>query len=421
MARTPTGFDHEIARIIREQDVEVAYQPITDAVTGQVVAFEALTRGPEGSLRSPLQLFAAARAAGRAGELDWVCRALAFRQFLDAKLPPSVSLFVNVGRDSLITPCPEHLLETVWEAERKLRVFVDIEGSAIDRYPREVLETVRHARAARWGVALNDLEVRSSALALLPAIEPDVIRLSHLAQSLGLHHARVAMYAALAEAETTGASILMDHIDDENAKDSAVGRGARYLQGHGLGAPGGLPRSLPVPRSPLRLLQTPASAASPFELASQGGTALAMPVCMERLAGLITDFAGVVDASLQPMFVAVIVPDLPAPPAGQALARAVVDKAALHLTFGRDVSMFSDWAMRNADLPDGHPLLQEVCFLALSPQQALLLAFRHRGEGRVAPTSKWDVVVTQSAVTCRDVARSLLAVADTLEGGVLTR
>ncbi len=38
-----------------------AFPPIVDLDTGGVVAFEALTRGPEGPLRSPAAVFAQAR------------------------------------------------------------------------------------------------------------------------------------------------------------------------------------------------------------------------------------------------------------------------------------------------------------------------------------------------------------------------
>src|SRR5258708_2677735 len=83
----------------------------------------------------PGRLLGAARGAGRVGELDWICGAAAFSDRMAAQLPSSISLFVNVEPDSLVEPCPDDLLETIWEAETKLRVFIDITGRALARYP----------------------------------------------------------------------------------------------------------------------------------------------------------------------------------------------------------------------------------------------------------------------------------------------
>ena len=137
-----------VDQIIDGRVVHIEYQPVYDSARRQIVAFEALSRGPEGPLRSPVDLFAAAQAVGRLGELDWVCRAAAFRDLLDAKLPSSISLFVNVEADSLIEPCPPDLLDTVLEAEQLLRVVIEVNGRSIARHPVQFLVTARRARAA---------------------------------------------------------------------------------------------------------------------------------------------------------------------------------------------------------------------------------------------------------------------------------
>lgn len=58
--------------------VRSVFQPIMEFDSGRVVAYEALARGPVGPLHTPDALFAAARAAGRLGELDEACRRAAF-------------------------------------------------------------------------------------------------------------------------------------------------------------------------------------------------------------------------------------------------------------------------------------------------------------------------------------------------------
>src|SRR5689334_15445096 len=53
--RPRAGRTTLVDRIIDERSVHVEFQAIHDADSGQVVAFEALSRGPEGPLRSPLE------------------------------------------------------------------------------------------------------------------------------------------------------------------------------------------------------------------------------------------------------------------------------------------------------------------------------------------------------------------------------
>ncbi|MDF2444445.1 MAG: hypothetical protein JWR01_2648, partial [Subtercola sp.] len=43
---TETGTVAEVRRIIREGDLHTVFQPIVDLETREVVAFEALSRGP---------------------------------------------------------------------------------------------------------------------------------------------------------------------------------------------------------------------------------------------------------------------------------------------------------------------------------------------------------------------------------------
>ena len=76
-------------RIIDGRAVRAVFQPLIDLASGDVVGFEALARGPAGSmLESPGALFEAAYGIGRVAELDWVCRAAAFQAAARAEPRP---------------------------------------------------------------------------------------------------------------------------------------------------------------------------------------------------------------------------------------------------------------------------------------------------------------------------------------------
>ena len=87
--------------------VHSLYQPVVHLQTRTIIGYEALARGPEGTdLYTPDALFAAARARGTLGELDWACRIAAFDGAVKAHLPSTLELFVNVEAAALNAPPP---------------------------------------------------------------------------------------------------------------------------------------------------------------------------------------------------------------------------------------------------------------------------------------------------------------------------
>jgi EAL domain-containing protein (putative c-di-GMP-specific phosphodiesterase class I) len=391
-----------------------------DRSRNQVVGFEALARGPQGPLRSPAQLFKAARRRGRLGELDWVCRATAFRAMLNADLPRSLSLFVNVEADSLIEACPDDLLPTIVEAESRLRVFIDIAGPTLTRYPSQVLETVRRARAAGWGVALDDLEFSPAGVAMLPTIEPDVIKLDQHTLSGGLVHAGSPVLAALAEKERTNASLLVKRVESEAEATIAQAYGLRYLQGRLLGREGPLPKSVPVPNAPLPIVHQDLADGpkSPYEVLTQHGGRPSTDINQASLDSLIRAGAVEVCSTDRPQVVASISPTgTVTPPETLHMFRILLERSPLIIVLGPDVSEWNDWRVRASDVPAGHPLGSECCFATLSPTGALAIA-GHRRSAANDPYPTWTVALSQDPALCREVFRHLVATVDTLAGGV---
>lgn len=417
--RASSKGDSLIDQIIDSRSVQTVYQAVFDVANDQVVGFEALSRGPDGPLRSPAHLFAAARDRGRGAELDWVCRAAAFRDVIGAGLPAGVSLFVNVAPDSLIEPCPEDLVETIWEAEADLRVYVDITGKSLGRYPCQVLETVRRARAARWGVALADIEYSAAGIALLPVIEPDVVKLRYNTLTSGVGQVGAATMASLAEKEH-GAAVLVERVEHSDASMIAHAIGATYQQGRALGREGALPDQLARPKAPLPLRWTepPAVPRTPCQALRAGGAQRTTGVTQAGLDHLVSTIASMATNAAQAPMVAVTIATGFAPPLEfQNIMEILVDKCPLVVIIGEKASAWSDWRVRAADVPAGHPLARESSLVLLSPTLSMAVAAEPRGQaGSVEP--EWSVMVSQNEELCRDVVRQLLYALDTLSGGV---
>ncbi|GAB3831110.1 hypothetical protein ACFPIJ_30290 [Dactylosporangium cerinum] len=104
---------------------------------------------------------------------------------------------------------------------------------------------------------INDIEFSAAGAALLPTLEPDVVKLNHQLISSGLGQANVALIAAMAECERTRAALLVERVENSDASMIARAAGSYFQQGHLLGKPGPLPEHLPQPLHPIPLLVHP--------------------------------------------------------------------------------------------------------------------------------------------------------------------
>lgn len=234
-----------IEEVIKARRVTSVYQPIVDLDTGRIVAYEALARGPHGTgLASPDALFAAGDECNLTFELDWVCRASALQGALDAGLGTSTQLFVNVEPASLRSFRPAEFDAVAALARSTLNIVVEITERAIVSDPAALIKALVRIRAAGMGVAIDDVGADPASLALLPFVEPDVIKLdmrlvrqhtdSEIASIIG---------AVRADAERRGAIILAEGIETKEHLQRAFVFGARLGQGWLYGRPGPLPRA----------------------------------------------------------------------------------------------------------------------------------------------------------------------------------
>ncbi len=240
---TPLLDLEELKRIIRERSVQTVFQPIVTIATGETVAYEALSRGPRGSsLERPDRLFAAARAAGMVVELDWLCRITAVESALSAGLGRNRSLFINCEPTAIGERCPEQDASTWSRALRELDLVLEITERAVTHRPAELSVTVAELRAAGCGIALDDIGADVRSLALLPFLEPDVIKLDlSLVQDRPSTDQAAIISAVAAESERTGAAILAEGVETETHAAVARTLGATLGQGWLWGRPGPLP------------------------------------------------------------------------------------------------------------------------------------------------------------------------------------
>lgn len=223
---------NELADILAEGAVEAGFQPVVDLATGAVVGWEALARGPRGScLERPDILFAAARAAGRHEELDVLCQRNALRAALDAGVRAPCVLFLNIEPDTSGF-LPLELRELYARACAQMTVAVEITERALTQRPGALLAHVADMRAMGVAVALDDVGTDTDTLAMMSLLEPEVIKLDlALVQASPDAAIAEAVHAVHAQAERTGATILVEGVETPEQARIGASLGATLAQG----------------------------------------------------------------------------------------------------------------------------------------------------------------------------------------------
>jgi len=148
------------------------YQPIVEAKTHAVVAYEALCRPQDERFSGPAALFEAAERAGRVIQLGRVCREISLLPA--ARLPEGCALFINLH--------PRELDDTVLMREPQLSQWADrlvleiTETAAIEDYDR-VRRVIARLRQRGCRIALDDLGSGYAGLNALAQLQPDFVKL----------------------------------------------------------------------------------------------------------------------------------------------------------------------------------------------------------------------------------------------------
>ena len=395
----------EFQRLMDRRDVSAVFQPIVNLHTGEIVGLEALARGPESSqFSSPLALFAAARTAGRVAELDWVCRAAAFRAFYRGGVSPSMSLFVNIEPEALAEDCPADLVPLVAQAESDLRVFVEVNDRALASDPAAVLATVDRARAKGWGIAVDDVGASRASVSLLPVVSPDLVKLDRrILNDANPGDVSALVTGVLRHVEKTGASLLVEGVEDQADVDWALALGATYGQGFYLGAPGPLRGAYPVPRAPVRLLDllpTGLQFDSPFRMFDDCAH---QRVDRDLLGQLVRILAHAPrSAGSQPVVLACM--GRGSRFSGHAVEHllGLANGALLFVLFGMGPPGEPVPGVRRVRLRRDDPMAEE-CFAIVLSDQAPVALF-----ARASPDGLFDVAMTQSAELVHAIVHHLI-------------
>ncbi|MGN6104603.1 MAG: EAL domain-containing protein [Kofleriaceae bacterium] len=228
--------------VILGDGLSSVYQPIVDLGTGDIFAYEALTRGPRGtSIESPATLFAIADEVDLTVELDRACFRGALRNAMS--LEPVHRLFVNLlpmsFYDSAFIEIEVGNLLTAAGLTPANIVFEITERLAIENFA-----TFKRALAAYtamgFGVAIDDVGTRHSNLETVMSLRPHFIKISDvLVRGIARSTVKREMLRSLRHiAETIDAVMIAEGIEHVEDVIALRDLGLRYGQGYYMARPG---------------------------------------------------------------------------------------------------------------------------------------------------------------------------------------
>ena len=256
-----------LRRLLVEQHLDIAFQPIWDLERGSLVGVEALARpAPDYGFSGPAEAFDIAEQVGRVHELDLLCVNKALMRVAD--LPAEALLFINISPRTLDLDAGSD----GWLVEAVERTGIDPSRVVIEVTERfggrmvPVVRSLQRLRAAGLQLAIDDVGTGNSGLEMLRQVNAEFVKIDRgvVVAAMTEPGARAVLLAMATFANETGAFVIAEGIEDidmldflRRLEDDMTVATPRIHggQGYGLGRPGS---AIPAIANELLLPVTPA-------------------------------------------------------------------------------------------------------------------------------------------------------------------
>lgn len=250
--------EDELSRIIAAKMVSTYFQPIILVNEQSIYAYEALSRGPSGSiLFNPINLFEQAKQQQKLFALESICRTKAIEQFTQQQLPGK--LFLNVSPETLLQPDHHRgftleLVNTFGISPEQVVIEIT-EHSPTHDYDL-MRRAVKHYQGEGFSIALDDLGTGYSSLRLWSEVHPDFVKIDrHFITGIEKDKVkRDFVRSIVAIARSAKSQVIAEGIETLQEFETLCEIGVDYLQGYYFARPSPAP-SRSISKSAQRVWQ----------------------------------------------------------------------------------------------------------------------------------------------------------------------
>jgi EAL domain-containing protein (putative c-di-GMP-specific phosphodiesterase class I) len=169
----------KLQELILKESIKTVFQPIVDLTNNEIVGYEALSRGPEGTeYEDPYILFDIAEETEMLFELDRLCRKMALQNA--QRMKPNHKLFLNCLPSAVLDPNfrDSYLKEFLKDLNlNPLNIVMEVtEREAIEHYDL-FKEAVQYYTDLGFSIAVDDTGAGYSSLETIVELKPQYIKI----------------------------------------------------------------------------------------------------------------------------------------------------------------------------------------------------------------------------------------------------
>ncbi|MBC8014583.1 MAG: GGDEF domain-containing protein [Sporomusaceae bacterium] len=232
---------YELKKILANKEIRTVFQPIVSLVDGGIFGYEALSRGPQGSLlEKPDTLFPAAAKFDKVWELEFLCRNQAFAKARE--LPADKMLFINVAPQIINDVRFQKGVTLEMLAQYHIAasniIFEITEKNSIDDY-RSFRRVLDHYSGQGYKIAIDDVGSGYSGLKMLAETRPHFIKIDmDLVRNIDKDALKQGLMKAFYEFSVlANMKIIAEGIETIDELNTIINIGIPYGQGYLLQRP----------------------------------------------------------------------------------------------------------------------------------------------------------------------------------------
>lgn len=241
MDESERALGDEFMEILKQEKIKTVFQPIISLRNGELLGYEALSRGPQKSFfENPEKLFDYARAIGRLWELEFLCRLKALENVSCSEMTDLI--FINVDphiindenfrkgftKDFLsrYNINPENIVFEI--TEKSAAINIESFNKLINNYKDQ-----------GYKIAIDDAGSGYSGLKLITDIHPHFIKLDmNLIRNIDKDGLKYALIKTFYEfCLVTDIKLIAEGIETENELNTLIDIGIDYGQGYFIQRP----------------------------------------------------------------------------------------------------------------------------------------------------------------------------------------
>ena len=243
--------------IISEGRINTLFQPIISLSDGEILGYEALSRGPKDSeFFSPLALFDAAKKYNMLWDLELVCRHKALENSYGRlnKKKLFINIDPNIIQDSKFKQGFTKGLLEQFNVDPSDIIFEITENTAVSDY-KELRDVLDNYSEQGYNIALDDAGSGYSGLVLLAETHPNYLKIDmDLVRNIDISKIKQDLIKTFCDfSKNTNIKLIAEGIETESELKILIDLGIDYGQGYFLERPSGK-INIKIESSKLRLI-----------------------------------------------------------------------------------------------------------------------------------------------------------------------